>query len=165
MNPITMNGYNYANNIPVMNVDPDGEVAWIIASAIRGMATAIFPYLFEIFRNKGFNYKKAMKQINYKKVESLAVTGAFTGILGDGLALALTKGSIKIVMRMFVEFQWELKAELASQYAKEGSVSLLGAAWSAATGVILGKAYVLNRIVSIYKRHGKAYIISYVKRL
>nr|WP_252195170.1 RHS repeat-associated core domain-containing protein [Bacillus wiedmannii] len=28
VDPVTMNGYTYADNNPVMMVDPDGHVAW-----------------------------------------------------------------------------------------------------------------------------------------
>nr|WP_276565610.1 RHS repeat-associated core domain-containing protein [Bacillus thuringiensis] len=31
--PITMNGYTYADNNPVMNVDPDGHWVWIAVNA------------------------------------------------------------------------------------------------------------------------------------
>ncbi|MBB3909374.1 RHS repeat-associated core domain-containing protein [Anoxybacteroides rupiense] len=33
-NPITQNGYTYANDNPVMLVDPDGKFAWMIPIAI-----------------------------------------------------------------------------------------------------------------------------------
>ncbi|MET4559831.1 hypothetical protein ABIA69_000974 [Lysinibacillus parviboronicapiens] len=35
MNPLTLNGYSYANNNPVMKVNPDGELAWWIGKQLQ----------------------------------------------------------------------------------------------------------------------------------
>lgn len=41
-NPLTQNGYSYANNNPVMMMDPDGEYAWIIKEIAKyALKTAI----------------------------------------------------------------------------------------------------------------------------
>lgn len=49
MNPITMNGYNYANNNPVMMVDPDGEKALSLnrlkLSLRYGLTTVVAQYI------------------------------------------------------------------------------------------------------------------------
>ncbi|CJP91602.1 Cell wall-associated polypeptide CWBP200 [Streptococcus pneumoniae] len=34
--PVTMNGYTYADNNPVMMTDPDGKWAWLVPVAIAG---------------------------------------------------------------------------------------------------------------------------------
>ncbi|KAB2455302.1 RHS repeat-associated core domain-containing protein [Bacillus cereus] len=36
--PVTMNGYTYADNNPVMMTDPDGKWAWLVQVAIAGGA-------------------------------------------------------------------------------------------------------------------------------
>ncbi|OFD51132.1 hypothetical protein BWGOE4_16230 [Bacillus mycoides] len=38
--PITMNGYTYGDNNPVMMVDPDGHLAWFVPLAIHGARMA-----------------------------------------------------------------------------------------------------------------------------
>lgn len=71
-NPLTMNEYNYGNNNPVMNVDPDGKYSIradgikvaidIIMMAIPGMA-AVYA-LFKIRKNVG----KAYAMLNGAKI-------------------------------------------------------------------------------------------------
>ena len=50
--PITMNGYTYGDNNPVMKIDPDGHVAWWIAGALGGAAWDVGTYLWNN-RKKG----------------------------------------------------------------------------------------------------------------
>lgn len=49
--PISQNGYTYANNNPVMFVNPDGKFAflwWMVKGAILGGALAYVQYFIEV---------------------------------------------------------------------------------------------------------------------
>ncbi|MGE7926857.1 hypothetical protein [Lysinibacillus xylanilyticus] len=52
MNPLSLNGYNYANNNPVMNVDPDGTAAvkYYVTKIAYTLATALIYLAREFFK-------------------------------------------------------------------------------------------------------------------
>ncbi|KLA27359.1 RHS repeat-associated core domain-containing protein [Bacillus cereus] len=73
--PVTMNGYTYADNNPVMMVDPDGHVAWWVGSAAIGAGFGVAKYLYQN-RKTGYTWKGGLKA---------AGKGALTGLIGGGV--------------------------------------------------------------------------------
>ena len=62
--PITMNGYTYGDNNPVMKIDPDGHVAWWIAGALGGAAWDVGTYL---WNNRKRVFLERSREISTKR--------------------------------------------------------------------------------------------------
>ncbi|MCU5517788.1 DNRLRE domain-containing protein [Bacillus wiedmannii] len=73
--PVTMNGYTYADNNPVMMVDPDGHAPWWVASAAMGAGFGLASYLYKN-RKSGYSWKGALKATGTGALRGLAFGGA-----------------------------------------------------------------------------------------
>ncbi|MFK4292015.1 RHS repeat-associated protein [Bacillus sp. RC240] len=72
--PITMNGYTYGDNNPVMMVDPDGHAPWWVASAAMGAGFGLASYLYKN-RKSGYSWKGALKATGTGALRDLAFGG------------------------------------------------------------------------------------------
>ncbi|GAB6519296.1 RHS repeat domain-containing protein [Bacillus paranthracis] len=93
--PVTMTGYTYGDNNPVMKVDPDGHLAWWIASGAVGGIANVGSYVIGHYAKhktlKGMNYKRLGKDFLW------GVAGGIIGRSGGHVARHLGKGA-----RLFV---------------------------------------------------------------
>uniref|UniRef100_UPI0036706B46 RHS repeat-associated core domain-containing protein n=1 Tax=Anoxybacteroides rupiense TaxID=311460 RepID=UPI0036706B46 len=88
---LTQNGYTYANNNPVMLVDPDGRFAWLVASALSGAAIDAGIYVWK--NGKNYRSKKFWKELGKSALKG-AITGAAMGGAGKVLVWAARGGRI-----------------------------------------------------------------------
>ncbi|ANN35888.1 type IV secretion protein Rhs (plasmid) [Bacillus thuringiensis serovar coreanensis] len=89
--PVTQNGYTYADNNPVMMTDPDGHVAWWVASGVAGALVNGGSYGISYYKKhktlKGINKKNALV-----KTTARGFIGGVIGGTGGRLAKAATLG-------------------------------------------------------------------------
>ncbi|WP_429960276.1 DNRLRE domain-containing protein [Enterococcus sp. AZ012] len=86
--PLTMNGYTYADNNPVMNVDPDGHWVWFAVGA--GFAA------YDAY--KTYKKTKSWKKAGWAAAKSAATSAAFGGafkVLGRGLKFARSASNLR----------------------------------------------------------------------
>ncbi|MFJ8119963.1 DNRLRE domain-containing protein [Bacillus mycoides] len=88
--PVTQNGYTYADNNPVMMTDPDGHAAWWIASGVAGALVNGGSYAIAHYKKH-----KTLKGINKKQLAITSARGFVGGVIGGAggrLAKAATLG-------------------------------------------------------------------------
>ena len=86
--PLTMNGYTYADNNPVMNVDPDGH--WVQFAVGAGFAA------YDAY--KTYKKTKSWKKAGWAAAKSAATSAAFGGafkVLGRGLKFARSASNLR----------------------------------------------------------------------
>ncbi len=102
-NPLTQNGYSYANNNPVMNYDPNGNLAQIVMGAVVGALINIMSYYLELVAEYGVN--NASSHIDKGALGLTAIRGAATGAIGFGLVDKIktiaTLGSLETAILSF----------------------------------------------------------------
>lgn len=163
--PLSQNGYSYARNNPNSIIDPNGEIWWLLWQGFYGAADNSYGYVWDVFKKSNYKLKKFKRNLNYKKLTTLAITGALTGMLGGALGRYLGKARVGVVNRLFVTFQWEFKSELAKQYSQDGEINVWRALYDAGKGTIQGEARALKLVYQAYIRGGKTRAIKVARRI
>ncbi|PWI21539.1 hypothetical protein DF281_11535 [Kurthia zopfii] len=120
--PLSQNGYSYANGNPVMNVDPDGEWAflwWMAKGALLGGFVSYIQYEVEV----RLGIQKRSKSNAIAKVSFGALSGAVLGGIGvSARGIKHVKGLLKIAKKKKYLSKKELKI---ANYIIYGQYNLL----------------------------------------
>ncbi|MFK5710734.1 DNRLRE domain-containing protein [Lysinibacillus boronitolerans] len=158
MNPLSLNGYNYANNNPVMNVDPDGEIAWWIGAAITGGLLNAMPML--------LNYlvkHKNLKGFNWGRFGTAFAVGAITSIGGMGLYRAIASTGAGLITRIIAMASYGPKAYILNTIARGQKPTLRGVYSSYVISGISSGLQIFKRLKAIYRYGGKRALQNYLR--
>ncbi|MEL3962352.1 RHS repeat-associated core domain-containing protein [Lysinibacillus endophyticus] len=142
MNPITMNGYNYANNNPVMNVDPDGDWAQILIGGAIGAILEVISYYAGLLAKYG--KRKYKSHVNKWTIVAKLGKGFALGAIGIGLPNHLMKAA-KVTSQITSAFFAGHFAGITYLLANFKNLNKLSA-----------KSFTENQILSIFRAEASA---------
>lgn len=123
---LNINLYEYADNNPVMNIDPKGEVAWWVGAALGGAAFDAGLYAWE-HRNEGFSWKGLGKAATRGAITGVALGGVgklIGGVIKGSRAIKVAKGAgsasqfTKSTLKLGQEMHKAYKADLVDGLTK-----------------------------------------------
>jgi len=158
MNPLSMNGYSYANNNPVMNVDPDGEIAWWIGAAINGALLNAFPMLISYYSKH-----KDLKGFNWNKFWGAFAVGAITSLGGASFYRAVASTGAGLITRIVAMTSYGPKAYILNTVAQGKTPYFSSLYKSYIQSGILSGLKLVQRLKSIYRYGGKRAINRYLR--
>lgn len=143
-----------------MNVDPDGKIAWWIASALVGAALNALPMLLNYY------YKhRTLRGFNWWVFGRSAAVGAITSIGGAGLYRAVASIGGSLITRVIALAGYGPKAYILNTIAKGKKPTLSGLYSSYITSGVASGLNVFNRLKSIYRYGGKKAVTRYIKAI
>lgn len=165
-NPITQNGYAYADNNPVMMVDPDGQFAWFVPLAIHGARLAA-PH---VARYMG---KKSLRAAIKKGFRSGKAGEHYLGRLVGGKSRAFnTRLGRRVVDRHsgrwaheskvgYVKYSKFVRKQILKDrmLIKNKKTPVRGATWHFYRSARTGKIGASPKVLRMLKRNGISYKI------
>lgn len=148
-NPISQNGYVYAANNPVMNIDPDGHFWWIATSAVIGGGLNALPYLLKILKR---NHYRSLRGISWWKLGRAFAVGAVTSVIGAGYYRWLGRAGITLVSRLVAIATYELKVYALKVVARGGRPTYRGLAMAGLTGTFSKDLKLLKNMAKFRRR-------------
>lgn len=157
-NPISLNGYNYANSNPVMNVDPEGDWA-IPAFIIGGLFNSIPLVLSHFYKHKN------LKGFNWWSAGRAFIVGGITSALGAGFYRALSKVGATLISKMISMASYQIKANILNVYSRGQKITVTSVLTGGFSGAFLKGTNIFSRALRIYKQGGIGGLKRFLKKI
>jgi len=157
------NGYAYADNSPVLKIDPDGRIAWWIGAALLGGAMNASHHGFKYIRDyRRYGFRGANRRVRVGGIVRDFAVGAALGVGGGYLYNALR--GVHYGVRIGTMASYGAKSYAIKTAASGRRPTVRGFVGAGFSGGVSKEYKYASRGYKVYKRYGKKSFKRYLRR-